>query len=162
MSPLPVSSDMQIFIRSRPSLDSNDITGVRTIPSRIFSVVTGLTNSRFANTISNSLSNIKAHYDLSNGMFSAFLSKDMTYSCGIFKDLDGDLLRIEEVGETNGALGLMKFGKNAKGAKKAIKSNGNHGKEADEETEEVDELEEAQLRKIRYVFRGYSINTCRS
>jgi len=146
------SVDNQIFIRSRPSLDSNDITGVRTIPSRIFSVVTGLTNSRFANTISNSLSNIKAHYDLSNGMFSAFLSKDMTYSCGIFKDLDGDLLRLEEVGETNGALGLMKFGKSSKGSKKAIKSNGNHGKEEEAETEEeVDELEEAQLRKIRYV-----------
>jgi cyclopropane-fatty-acyl-phospholipid synthase len=79
-------------------------------------------------------------------MFSAFLSQDMTYSCGIFKDLDGDLLRSEEIGETNGALGLMKFGK---GSKKAIKANGNHSKEADEETEEVDELEEAQLRKIR-------------
>jgi hypothetical protein len=55
------------------------------------SVVTSVTNSRFANTISNSLSNIRAHYDLSNGMFEAFLSRDMTYSCGIFPELDGDL-----------------------------------------------------------------------
>lgn len=147
-------SDCQIFIRSRPSLDSDDITGVRTIPSRIFSVVTGLTNSRFANTISNSLSNIKAHYDLSNGMFSAFLSKDMTYSCGIFKDLDGDLARLEEIGETNGGLGLMKFGK---GSKKAIKANGNHGKETEAETEDVDELEESQLRKIRHIIKKADI-----
>jgi cyclopropane-fatty-acyl-phospholipid synthase len=91
-------------------------------------------------------------------MFSAFLSKDMTYSCGIFKDLDGDLLRgAEEVGETNGGLGLMKFGKGAKSSRKANgKANGNHGKAHEEQAEDdadIDELEEAQLRKIRYVER---------
>jgi cyclopropane-fatty-acyl-phospholipid synthase len=96
-------------------------------------------------------------------MFSAFLSKDMTYSCGIFKDLDGDLLRgAEEVGETNGGLGLMKFGKGAKNSRKASgKANGNHGKAHEDQAEDdadIDELEEAQLRKIRYVERiGYSI-----
>jgi cyclopropane-fatty-acyl-phospholipid synthase len=82
-------------------------------------------------------------------MFSAFLSKDMTYSCAIFTDLDGDLLRSEEIGETNGGLGLMKFGK-GKGSKKAIKANGNHARQSEEaEEEDIDELEEAQLRKIR-------------
>lgn len=127
---------------------------MQTTPSRIFSLVTGLTNSRFANTISNSLSNIKAHYDLSNGMFSAFLSKDMTYSCGIFKDLDGDLKRLGEVGEMNGGLGLIKFG--GKGQKAKPKANGNHGTANSEEhtsASDIDELEEAQLAKLRYVWR---------
>lgn len=139
----------QIFIRSRPALDSSNISGVETTSSRIFSLVTGLTNSRFANTISNSLSNIKAHYDLSNGMFSSFLSKDMTYSCAIFKDLDGDLKRMEEIGEVNGALGLIKFGKAGKG--KTL-TNGDHGPahgSASEAQEGIDELEEAQLAKLR-------------
>lgn len=74
----------------------------------------------------------------------------MTYSCGIFKDLDGDLLKAQEIGETNGGLGLMKFGKSAKNGRQA---NGNHAKVTEEQSEsdgEVDELEEAQLRKIRY------------
>lgn len=143
-------TSFQIFIRSRPALDSTNITGVQTAPSRIFSIVTGLTNSRFANTVSNSLSNIKAHYDLSNGMFSSFLSKDMTYSCAIFKDLDGDLKRIEEVGETNGALGLIKFGKSQK-SKSKPKSNGDHGvhSETKDGSEGVDELEDAQMAKLR-------------
>lgn len=85
---------------------------------------------------------------MSNGMFSAFLSKDMTYSCAIFKDLDGDLKRMEEIGETNGALGLIKFGK---GQKPMIKANGDHGAshEAHDGSEETDELEDAQLAKLR-------------
>lgn len=78
----------------------------------------------------------------------------MTYSCGIFKDLDGDLARLEEIGETNGGLGLMKFGK---GSKKAIKANGNHGKETEAETDDVDELEESQLRKIRHIIKKADI-----
>jgi hypothetical protein len=82
----------------------------------------------------------------------------MTYSCGIFKDLDGDLLGgAEDVGETNGGLGLMKFGEGAKSSRKANgKANGNHGKAHEdlaEEEADIDELEEAQLRKIRYEAR---------
>ncbi|KAJ8506955.1 hypothetical protein ONZ45_g10624 [Pleurotus djamor] len=46
---------------------------------------------RFLNTITNSISNISAHYDISNDMFAGFLSPDMTYSCAIFTDLDADL-----------------------------------------------------------------------
>ena len=37
------------------------------------------------NTLANSLLNVSAHYDISNEMFAAFLSKDMTYSCPIWK-----------------------------------------------------------------------------
>lgn len=35
--------------------------------------------------MSNSLLNVSAHYDISNEMFAAFLSEDMTYSCPIWK-----------------------------------------------------------------------------
>lgn len=39
-----------------------------------------------ANSYAGSKKNIAAHYDLSNDMFELFLSKDMTYSAGIFDD----------------------------------------------------------------------------
>lgn len=39
-----------------------------------------------ANSHEGSKKNIAAHYDLSNDMFEMFLSKDMTYSAGIFDD----------------------------------------------------------------------------
>lgn len=40
---------------------------------------------RSTNTLSNSLLNISAHYDISNDMFAAFLSDDMTYSCPVWQ-----------------------------------------------------------------------------
>ncbi|ORY20671.1 Mycolic acid cyclopropane synthetase-domain-containing protein [Naematelia encephala] len=83
----------KIFIKSKPHETANSISGVTTLSSRAMSLFTSITNSRFANTLSNSVSNIRAHYDLSNGMFSSFLSRDMTYSCGIFPELDRDLER---------------------------------------------------------------------
>lgn len=48
--------------------------------------------ARSTNTLSNALLNISAHYDISNTMFGAFLSPDMTYSCPIWNcnQLDGD------------------------------------------------------------------------
>ncbi|WWD18050.1 hypothetical protein CI109_102497 [Kwoniella shandongensis] len=129
----------KIFIRSRPALTNSNISGVTTIPSRLFSLITSLTNSRFANTISNSLSNIQAHYDLSNGMFSSFLSADMTYSCAIFPELDKDL---RGSGSSNGGLGL-----------KRIVAEG----QDEDGTEDKDELEEAQLAKLRHIIRKADI-----
>lgn len=41
--------------------------------------------ARSTNTLSNSLLNISAHYDISNDMFAAFLSEDMTYSCPVWQ-----------------------------------------------------------------------------
>lgn len=41
--------------------------------------------ARSTNTLSNALLNISAHYDISNDMFEAFLSEDMTYSCPIWQ-----------------------------------------------------------------------------
>ena len=83
------------------------------------------------------MSNIQAHYDLTNGMFSAFLSRDMTYSCGIFPDLDADLVDGRDVGAVNGALGLTKMGGKDKNGK------------TDKHAEIEDELEASQLRKIQ-------------
>ena len=45
--------------------------------------------------MSNALLNISAHYDISNEMFAAFLSKDMTYSCPVWK-LKSELREKEE------------------------------------------------------------------
>ena len=69
----------KMFILNRESLSE-----LGTSASRIFTGLQYLMNSRFVNSISNSISNISAHYDISNDMFEAFLSRDMTYSCGIY------------------------------------------------------------------------------
>lgn len=50
--------------------------------SWITSTLTGL--ARASNQVSVSLSNVQAHYDLSNEIFAGFLSHDMTYSCPIW------------------------------------------------------------------------------
>ncbi|WWC86135.1 uncharacterized protein L201_001006 [Kwoniella dendrophila CBS 6074] len=123
----------KIFIKSAPSAQSTHISGVRTIPSRIFSLITSLTNSRFANTITNSICNISAHYDLSNGMFSSFLSKDMTYSCAIYPELDKDLYDGKEFQRKQG---------------KIIDIYEENGE---------DELEQAQLAKLRHIIRKADI-----
>lgn len=68
-----------MFIANRENL--NDAT---TYASKIFSGINFMMNSRFINSVKNAINNISAHYDLSNEMFGSFLSKDMTYSCGIF------------------------------------------------------------------------------
>lgn len=54
-----------------------------TLFSGIFRYVSYLVRS--TNTLSNALLNISAHYDISNDMFAAFLSEDMTYSCPIWR-----------------------------------------------------------------------------
>ncbi|XP_006462387.1 hypothetical protein AGABI2DRAFT_223653 [Agaricus bisporus var. bisporus H97] len=76
----------QIFIDNKDNLDNMESR----VPF-LFSLPQKLRSYRFLNTIGNSRSNISAHYDISNDMFAGFLSSDMTYSCAIFKDLDGDL-----------------------------------------------------------------------
>jgi cyclopropane-fatty-acyl-phospholipid synthase len=56
-----------------------------TLTSTISGAISGLL--RRANTLSNALLNISAHYDISNEMFAAFLSPDMTYSCPIWRPI---------------------------------------------------------------------------
>jgi len=52
-------------------------------------------HSRRANSHEGSKKNIAAHYDLSNNMFEMFLSKDMTYSAGIF---DAEVEKVQAEG----------------------------------------------------------------
>ncbi|KAI1775724.1 cyclopropane-fatty-acyl-phospholipid synthase [Hypoxylon cercidicola] len=73
-----LSAFFQLFIVNRDQM-SNGIT--------LFSSISGAISSiaRTTNTLSNALLNISAHYDISNDMFAAFLSIDMTYSCPIWQ-----------------------------------------------------------------------------
>merc|ERR1712230_247456 len=61
----------------------SQLANATTLTSSIAATITGL--ARSTNTLSNSLLNVSAHYDISNEMFAAFLSEDMTYSCPIWK-----------------------------------------------------------------------------
>lgn len=58
---------------------------------RLSGHIQSLLNRRYANTKAGSLRNIGAHYDISNRMYEAFLSRDMTYSCAVFPTLDADV-----------------------------------------------------------------------
>ncbi|TDL16233.1 cyclopropane-fatty-acyl-phospholipid synthase [Rickenella mellea] len=119
--------------------------------SYLFTLPQKLTSTRFLNTIGNSRSNISAHYDISNAMFAGFLSPDMTYSCAIFKDLDGDLKEydISQRRVWSGSQGLKRLGEPDPSTydPKSIPETNNDTKEEDE----VDELEEAQIRKLDHI-----------
>ncbi|CAG8482621.1 5488_t:CDS:2 [Paraglomus occultum] len=69
----------------------NHIDDMSTVPSYLFNTINYFMNTRFANTVTNAINNISAHYDISNDMFAAFLSTDMTYSCALFDNVDEPL-----------------------------------------------------------------------
>ncbi|KJZ79423.1 hypothetical protein HIM_00892 [Hirsutella minnesotensis 3608] len=72
-----LTSFFQLFILNRDQMD-NGTTWISSFSSALSSL------ARSTNTLSNSLLNISAHYDISNDMFAAFLSPDMTYSCPVW------------------------------------------------------------------------------
>ncbi|KAI0077595.1 S-adenosyl-L-methionine-dependent methyltransferase [Panus rudis PR-1116 ss-1] len=76
-----------IFLNNRAALSSMSVP-LASVMTRISNV---LAHSHFVNSLGNARGNISAHYDIGNDMFMGFLSRDMTYSCAIFRDLDGDL-----------------------------------------------------------------------
>ncbi|CUS15800.1 unnamed protein product [Tuber aestivum] len=86
----------QIFVQNRPYLSST---------STISSILTNPLPSllRSTNTLQNSLLNVSAHYDISNEIFAAFLSPDMTYSCGIFSPTPADPPATATTGELEAA-----------------------------------------------------------
>lgn len=89
----------QIFILNRSQL-----ANATTLTSSIAATITGL--ARSTNTLSNSLLNVSAHYDISNEMFAAFLSEDMTYSCPIWKpvssaDMEEETLEAAQMTKLN-------------------------------------------------------------
>ncbi|CDO69847.1 hypothetical protein BN946_scf184884.g6 [Trametes cinnabarina] len=107
-----------VFLANRDQLSAIDSSLFSRLLSRMPHL--GLT-AHIVNTLANARKNISAHYDISNNMFMGqsppssssllvsyvcvasmlifertvalpgFLSRDMTYSCAIFPDLDGDL-----------------------------------------------------------------------
>ncbi|KAI0754827.1 cyclopropane-fatty-acyl-phospholipid synthase [Daedaleopsis nitida] len=77
-----------VFLANRAQLSAIDTSLFARLMGNLPEL--GLT-ARIVNTVTNARKNISAHYDISNNMFMGFLSKDMTYSCAIFPELDGDL-----------------------------------------------------------------------
>ncbi|TFK53355.1 cyclopropane-fatty-acyl-phospholipid synthase [Heliocybe sulcata] len=86
-----LSNIFKIFLLNRRSL--RELSMFLTPLVRTFSY---LSNTRLTNALTRSRQNISMHYDLSNEVFEAFLSRDMTYSCAVFTDelggSTGDLL----------------------------------------------------------------------
>ncbi|MCJ1312602.1 hypothetical protein MMC25_006276 [Agyrium rufum] len=68
----------RVFILNRDSLSNGS-----TLTSSLASALNNI--ARSTNTLTNARLNISAHYDISNTMFAAFLSPDMTYSCPIWR-----------------------------------------------------------------------------
>ncbi|KAK2593495.1 hypothetical protein QQS21_008811 [Conoideocrella luteorostrata] len=85
-----LTSFFHLFIVNRERMQNGNtlVSGISTSVSYF---------ARSTNTLSNALLNVSAHYDISNDMFAAFLSEDMTYSCPIWKkkigsDVDDETL----------------------------------------------------------------------
>jgi len=66
-----------LFLLNRTALSNGT-----TLTSSISSSLTYIASR--TNTLTNARLHISAHYDISNAMFAAFLSRDMTYSCPIW------------------------------------------------------------------------------
>ncbi|KAJ6525285.1 CFS1-like protein [Mycena vulgaris] len=136
LSRTSIDLSFQIFLDNRQKLSNLSSTA-----SYLFTLPQKLTSYRFLNTIGNSRSNISAHYDISNEMFAGFLSQDMTYSCAIFADLDGDMKDGVVRSEWSGGQGLRRLGQPA-----TTTSTVSTPAETD-----VDELYEAQIRKLSHI-----------
>ncbi|KAH8103471.1 cyclopropane-fatty-acyl-phospholipid synthase [Cristinia sonorae] len=73
-------------------LNKDKISSMNGVLSSLIATISGkLASYRFLSNLTNSQSNISVHYDISNDMYAGFLSCDMSYSCAIFPDLDGDM-----------------------------------------------------------------------
>ncbi|TFY80917.1 hypothetical protein EWM64_g3096 [Hericium alpestre] len=140
-----------IFIHNKENMQDLDsrLSWLFTLPQR-------LTSYRFLNSLSNSRSNISAHYDLSNAMFSAFLSSDMTYSCGIYSDLDGDITASYSPFPDQGKFPLSPIVESAPSIEAVLSPATSNATTAvgSRETSPVrsdDQLHVAQLRKLQHI-----------
>jgi cyclopropane-fatty-acyl-phospholipid synthase len=156
-----------MFLYNRSNLAS-----LNTKLSYLFTLPQKITSYRFLNTIGNSRSNISAHYDISNDMFAGtyqmenssrtlsdrclgFLSEDMTYSCAIFDDLDGDLKHgIADRGSWSGGQGLRRLTSTSSQDFPTL-SNATTGTKLSlaPPSAAKDELHAAQLRKLRHIIQ---------
>ncbi|EIN13054.1 CFS1-like protein [Punctularia strigosozonata HHB-11173 SS5] len=133
-----------MFVYNRSNLAS-----LNTKLSYLFTLPQKITSYRFLNTIGNSRSNISAHYDISNDMFAGFLSEDMTYSCAIFDDLDGDLKHgSADRSSWSGGQGLRRL---TSSASQDFPSLPHQSSETLSASLENDTLYAAQLRKLRHI-----------
>ena len=82
----------QLFIANKSQLSNGT-----TLTSSLSNTITSL--ARSTNTLANARLNIQAHYDISNEMFAAFLSPDMTYSCPIWRSRYDDKAQWETLEE---------------------------------------------------------------
>ncbi|KAI9651464.1 MAG: hypothetical protein M1829_002805 [Trizodia sp. TS-e1964] len=96
----------KIFILNRSRLSN-----ATTLTSSISNGISNL--ARGTNTMSTSRLNVSAHYDISNEMFAAFLSEDMTYSCPIWLPKSNPKCSTETL-ESAQYRKLERFVKNAK------------------------------------------------
>ncbi|CAO1623907.1 unnamed protein product [Sympodiomycopsis kandeliae] len=129
-----------LFIHNRAALSELDLG----LASRVTGWIQGQLNKRYANTKGGSLKNIGAHYDISNSMYQRFLSRDMTYSCAVYRDLDADIappIPLAAASSLN-RLGTRQM-PNSQGHDSGLGSPGS------EISSGMDELEEAQIRKLR-------------
>lgn len=101
-----LTSFFKLFILNRSHL-SNGSTFLSSMYSRLAGVL------RKTNTLTNARLHIAAHYDISNAMFEAFLSPDMTYSCAIFSPRS-DPRHVQETLESAQERKLQRFIDNAK------------------------------------------------
>jgi cyclopropane-fatty-acyl-phospholipid synthase len=77
---------IRVFVRNRDVLD-----GLETGTARLIQPVRAALHARNRNTRDGSARNIRAHYDLGNDFFSAFLDDTMTYSAGVFETPGGTM-----------------------------------------------------------------------
>ena len=101
-----LTSFFQLFIVNRDSLSNGS-----TLTSAVTNKISGFL--RRTNTLQTARLNIAAHYDISNVMFEAFLSKDMTYSCPIWLPTT-DPASAKETLEQAQERKLMRFVENAR------------------------------------------------
>ena len=168
-----------LFILNRASLSNLESIS---LASSLISSAQTILNKRYANTKVGSLRNIGAHYDISNTMYKAFLSKDMTYSCAVFDTLDADVsgLLLNQLNQkTRAALGTaanvhvnaaaangvfeplgLTADPSAAASAKSISTTADRSGDLPtppSETEggatEYDELEEAQKNKLRLIIK---------
>jgi len=90
-----ITTLFQLILENKPQGD-NRYSPMSWSPVRFLSPLAkqyqAMVHASRANSTAGSEKNIEAHYDLSNEMFGLFLSKDMTYSSGIF---DKDVRELE-------------------------------------------------------------------
>ncbi|KAI0647931.1 cyclopropane-fatty-acyl-phospholipid synthase [Trametes meyenii] len=147
-----------VFLANRAQLSAIDNSLFSRLLARLPDV--GL-SAYIVNTVANARKNISAHYDISNNMFMGFLSKDMTYSCAIFPELDADLPTPSTSSSPRAPTPALTGASTPstlaapEDAHKALNFDALHiplAADAD-----VDALEAAQFRKLRHIVRKADI-----